>query len=167
MFELLGVPEKLKKERFTTWDKMIEENNRAKLTYFDNYDFEGENLKELLDVINKRIEILIDRDHMIGHSYFMKICSIDDLKNVFKDNIIPLLQEYFYGDYGKIGVVLGEGFVDFVQSKDNTPFANLKVYQDVSSLQQDCYVLKILNNDFNIIEALKSIMNNNNNNNNK
>lgn len=156
LFELLGVSEKLKKERFTTWDKMLEENNRAKLTYFDNYEYNGVNLKEILDVINKRIEILIDRDHMIGHSYFMKICSIDDLKNVFKDNIIPLLQEYFYGDYGKIGLVLGEGFVDFVQSKDNTPFANLRGYQDASSLQQDCYVLKILNNDFNIQEALKA-----------
>ena len=161
LFELLGVSEKLKKERFTIWDKMIEENNRTKLTYFDNYEYNGVNLKEILDVINKRIEILIDRDHMIGHSYFMKICSIDDLKNVFKDNIIPLLQEYFYGDYGKIGLVLGEGFVDFVQSKDNTPFANLKGYQDASSLQQDCYVLKILNNDFNILEALKILMNKN------
>lgn len=161
LFELLGVSEKLKKERFTTWDKMLEENNRAKLTYFDNYEYNGVNLKEILDVINKRIEILIDRDHMIGHSYFMKICSIDDLKNVFKDNIIPLLQEYFYGDYGKIGLVLGEGFVDFVQSKDNTPFANLRGYQDASSLQQDCYVLKILNNDFNIQEALKSLLNKN------
>ena len=68
LFELLGVSEKLKKERFTTWDKMIEENNRTKLTYFDNYEYNGVNLKEILDVINKRIEILIDRDHMIGHS---------------------------------------------------------------------------------------------------
>ena len=65
---------------------------------------------KLLKVINKRIEVLLDKDHLIGHSYFIKVENLADLKRTFSDEIIPLLQEYFFGDYGKISMVLGEGF---------------------------------------------------------
>jgi 5-methylcytosine-specific restriction endonuclease McrBC GTP-binding regulatory subunit McrB len=73
------------------------------------------NLPRVLETINNRIEILSNRDHKIGHSYFMKVTSLADLKATFKKNIIPLLQEYFYNDHEKIGWVLGEGF--FVPQK--------------------------------------------------
>jgi len=69
------------------------------------------NLSELLKTINQRIEMLIDKDHQIGHSYFIGIQDLEDLKRTFKDKIIPLLEEYFYGDFGKIGLVLGEEFI--------------------------------------------------------
>lgn len=69
-------------------------------------------LDELLETINKRIVALKDREHQIGHSYFMGLETDSDLKDVFKDKIIPLLQEYFYGDYKKIYYVLGPGFVE-------------------------------------------------------
>jgi AAA domain (dynein-related subfamily) len=69
------------------------------------------NLVELLTTINRRIEKLLDKDHQIGHSYLLQVKTMDDLKAVFQQSIIPLLQEYFYGDYGKIGLVLGKGFV--------------------------------------------------------
>lgn len=68
-------------------------------------------LEKLLTVINERIEFLIDKDHQIGHSYFMGMENLNDLKVTFKDKIIPLLEEYFYGDFGKIGLVLGGNFV--------------------------------------------------------
>ena len=68
-------------------------------------------LSKLLKTINKRIELLIDKDHQIGHSYFIGIQNIVDLQRTFKDKIIPLLEEYFYGDFGKIGLVLGEKFI--------------------------------------------------------
>ena len=68
-------------------------------------------LEDLLNVINQRIVLLKDREHQIGHSYFMKCKDLADLKAVFKDNIVPLLQEYFYGNYYNIGLVLGEEFV--------------------------------------------------------
>lgn len=71
----------------------------------------GHSLKEILETINSRIEVLKDREHQIGHSYFMKCKDLDDLKAVFKDNIVPLLQEYFYGNYENILCVLGDGFV--------------------------------------------------------
>ena len=68
-------------------------------------------LRKLLKTINERIEVLIDKDHQIGHSYFIGIQDLEDLKRTFKDKIIPLLEEYFYGDFGKIGLVLGEEFI--------------------------------------------------------
>ncbi|SFD64969.1 5-methylcytosine-specific restriction enzyme B [Chitinophaga sp. CF118] len=73
------------------------------------------NLGDLLTRINERIAILLDRDHQIGHSYFIGISTEDELKSVFNNKIIPLLQEYFYNDYGKIGLVLGSAFVEVRQ----------------------------------------------------
>lgn len=61
----------------------------------------------ILQKINQRIEVLLDRNYTLGHSYFIK----EDFKNSFENEIIPLMQEYFYNDYGKIGLVLGKGFV--------------------------------------------------------
>lgn len=63
-------------------------------------------LRELLKAINNRIEFLLDRDHLIGHSYLVKVETFDDLKEVFRNSIIPLLQEYFYDDFEKIKFVL-------------------------------------------------------------
>jgi len=76
-----------------------------------NREMAGIKLSTLLKTINQRIEKLLDRDHQIGHSYFLKINNDVGLQQVFKDKIIPLLQEYFYGDYEKLGLVLGVGFV--------------------------------------------------------
>ena len=69
-------------------------------------------LSKLLETINQRIEMLIDKDRQIGHSYFIGIQDLEDLRRTFKDKIIPLLEEYFYGDFGKIGLVLGEKFIE-------------------------------------------------------
>lgn len=70
---------------------------------------DGVNVKSLLEIINRRIEFLYDRDHMIGHSYFLDCKTLEKLRDVFLQNIIPLLQEYFYGDWEKICLVLGCG----------------------------------------------------------
>ncbi len=69
------------------------------------------NVGELLEIINKRIEFLFDREHTIGHAFFMKLkenCKITVLSDIFKRSVIPLLQEYFYEDYEKIQLVLGD-----------------------------------------------------------
>lgn len=65
---------------------------------------------DILETINLRIEKLLDRDHQIGHAYFINKNETTIIDSFYK-NIIPLLQEYFFGDYGKIGLVLGSGFV--------------------------------------------------------
>lgn len=72
---------------------------------------EENKVRSIFKIINQRIEVLKDREHQIGHSYFMGVNSEEGLKAVIYDKIIPLLQEYFYGDYEKIQLVLGEGFV--------------------------------------------------------
>ncbi|MCH7558130.1 MAG: EVE domain-containing protein [Planctomycetes bacterium] len=73
-------------------------------------------LRAILRAINNRIEALLDKDHCIGHSYFMRLEDSknpeEDLKQIFAVRILPLLEEYFYGDPVKIGMVLGKAFVE-------------------------------------------------------
>jgi hypothetical protein len=91
------------------------------------YEFAGTTGREILEKINKRIEKLLDRDHLIGHSYFFlkdDENTEEKLINAFYRNIIPLLQEYFFGDYAKIGAVLGEGFIYTEAEEDDTTFAS-------------------------------------------
>ncbi|MCA9679860.1 MAG: AAA family ATPase, partial [Myxococcales bacterium] len=80
----------------------------------------------MLRTINRRLEKLYDRDHCIGHAYLLALAddpSLENLKRVFRNKLIPLLQEYFFGDWGKIGLVLGK---DFVRRRDpaGTVFAD-------------------------------------------
>ena len=92
----------------------------------EKLDFKGINLEQILNTINERIEVLIDRDHSIGHSYFMGLETKENIekavKLIFKDKIIPLLQEYFFNDYGKIQLILGKGFVSHTEA-ENIQFA--------------------------------------------
>jgi len=91
----------------------------------------------LLETINKRIELLVDKDHQIGHSYFIGVNTVEELKRTFKNKIIPLLEEYFYGDFGKIGLVLGDRFVFSSSTQDNKKIlAKFKGYDDVEFLTE-------------------------------
>ena len=78
-------------------------------------DIEGVNCQELLAAMNKRIRFLLDREHQIGHTYFMDVKRVegkDSLEATFKNKIIPLLQEYFYDNWEKIDLALNRnGFV--------------------------------------------------------
>ena len=79
---------------------------------FENIDVQGISIQKLLETMNDRIEYLYDREHTIGHAYFKEFINgsdnIDILRRIFKNKIIPLLQEYFYDDYEKIQLVLGD-----------------------------------------------------------
>ncbi len=90
----------------------------------DGISIDGINLAELLEILNKRITALIDQDHQIGHSFFLKLKGLkpEDAKNnlvsIWYKKIIPLLQEYFYNDWERLSLVLNDGFI----LKDNNPF---------------------------------------------
>lgn len=71
-------------------------------------DVDGVNIRKLLETINQRIEYLYDRDHVIGHSYFMmEKPELDGYLHAMCNKVIPLLQEYFYEDWEQIELVLG------------------------------------------------------------
>lgn len=67
---------------------------------------DGVDLGQLLRAINKRLEFLADRDHLIGHAYFTRVASLEDLRVTFRMQVIPLLQEYFFDDWSRIEMVL-------------------------------------------------------------
>lgn len=93
----------------------------------ENGDGTDIKLDEILKTINERIEYLYNRDHTIGHAYFLPLkggADIAELASIFKNKILPLLQEYFYDDWEKIRLVLGdnrkekEGKPQFITKKD-------------------------------------------------
>lgn len=85
------------------------------------------NLAKLLENLNNKIRIMIDRDHQLGHSYFMHVNTVEDLWKLWYERVIPLLQEYFYNDWEKLEQVLGKynkekenekGFVEYMNENE-------------------------------------------------
>ncbi|MFT7879055.1 MAG: AAA family ATPase [Sulfurimonas sp.] len=90
-----------------------------------NMSDEGIDIPRMLYTMNKRIEVLYDREHTIGHAYFMpllKDASLEKLQSIFTLKILPLLQEYFFEDWAKIQIVLGDNQKDeeyqFIQKRE-------------------------------------------------
>jgi len=77
----------------------------------------GVDLPQVLQVINDRIEYLKDRDHLIGHAWFMDVKCRSDLDQIMREKIIPLIAEYFHDDWQNVRAVLG-GTNDFVTRKE-------------------------------------------------
>jgi hypothetical protein len=135
-------------------------------------------LDKLLDAINARIEYLYDRDHTIGHAYFMKLWEkkkdgsekndderFEELKFIMKNQIIPLLAEYFYEDWENIKKVLDDKDNKFIMSKEKNSHPALsniaiingkKIYEicDLSKLEVADFI-KIYPKD-NTLSTLKT-----------
>ncbi|HIF9112074.1 TPA: McrB family protein [Photobacterium damselae] len=82
---------------------------------FEHKTVKNIDLTELLTTLNKRIEVLYDREHTLGHAFLFPVYNEQDedkafelLKAAFKNKIIPLLEEYFFDDWNKIRLVLGD-----------------------------------------------------------
>ena len=80
-------------------------------TLLDGIVIKGIDVEQLLSVINERIEVLLDRDHAIGHAYFLPLKEepvLDHLALIFRNKIVPLLQEYFFEDWQRIQWILND-----------------------------------------------------------
>jgi Cdc6-like AAA superfamily ATPase len=110
----------------------IEMNPEPKKLGAEEFKCTGIDLEALLNAINARIEKLLDKDYCIGHSYFMSIKNrqspLEEMKSIFQNKILPLLQEYFYGDWGKILLVIGGEFVE--SRKSTIKFLSTDRYED-------------------------------------
>jgi 5-methylcytosine-specific restriction endonuclease McrBC GTP-binding regulatory subunit McrB len=156
---------------------MIVKDEKAYITYGNNEDnlftkeefeqklgnvieFNGLDLSEILSTINRRLEKLIDKDHHIGHSYFMSVFSIRELKSVFKNKIIPLMQEYFFGDYGKIELVLGKGFF-IPETRAETQYFAASNYDPSDFADRTIYKFKAIDemNDNDFKSAITLLLN--------
>ncbi len=119
-------------------------------------------IAEMLTRMNKRISVLYDREHTIGHAYFIPLRdnpTIEQLAEIFENAIIPLLQEYFYEDYEKIRLVLGdnkksnkdEQFIVVADNNYNELFGSTDTGFD------DSLTYEINQDAFDNIEAYRSI----------
>lgn len=128
LFDFLGAPRELEERKKEIWKRMKDEKQAAlhQIDWLADFNYTGVRLDKLLQVINMRIEKLIDKDHKIGHSYFLGVTKASELQSAFSDKVIPLLQEYFFGDFGKIGLVLGNSFIEKVN--DDFEFAKFESY---------------------------------------
>lgn len=119
-------------------------------------------VSEMLARMNKRISVLYDREHTIGHAYFIPLRdnpTIEHLAEIFENAIVPLLQEYFYEDYEKIRLVLGdnnkdnkeEQFIVAVENDYNELFGSSDIGFD------DSVTYEINRAAFDNIEAYRSI----------
>lgn len=113
-----------------------------------NLVVDGIKIDNLLETINKRVEYLYDRDHTIGHAYFMSLENLEtkedkkaELENIFRNKIIPLLQEYFYDDWEKVRLVLGDGFVEKIEVKSD--IFDEELIKDSEYLEEEKFIYNI------------------------
>ncbi|MCF7545047.1 AAA family ATPase [Pseudomonas petrae] len=100
----------------------------------DEVEVDGVPIDELLSVMNERISVLLDRDHCLGHAYFLPLKSeptVERLEGIFREQIIPLLQEYFFEDWQRIQWVLND------HRKEPTNRFLLQPIQNISELFGD------------------------------
>lgn len=118
-------------------------------------DCDGVDLQRLLESINNRIEFLLDRERTIGHAFLIDVKNLSDLKAVFKNKILPLLQEYFYDDYAKINAVLNDN--GMLESKT---ISNMKISLSDEFVDSEKKVWKITDSSKWDIETFKAMYKN-------
>jgi len=120
------------------FEELMPDPSHSKLSNF----IEGISLSAILTAMNERIAALRDREHQIGHTYFLHLDSIEELAACFKHKVFPLLQEYFFDDWAKIRIVLGNN--DFIRERDIT---KLKLGEEFEEQGEIVYERISLNNE--------------------
>ncbi|MFH7410145.1 McrB family protein [Acinetobacter variabilis] len=127
----------------------------------NDIEVEGVNIGKLLEVINQRIEVLLDRDHCIGHANFMSLKNqptLEHLASIFTQKIIPQLQEYFFDDWAKINLVFfnnGMLIADDIFKKNNLFPSN---FEEELGYSNEKKIWKIKTEAFNTIDAFLQIL---------
>ena len=107
-------------------------------------DIDGVDCRKLLRAMNERIALLLDREHQIGHTYCLKVETLQALADTFRNRIFPLLQEYFYDDWRKIHAVLGENA--FVQKRKAGEGYTKKLVTEFDLIEEEHVVYERLRN---------------------
>ena len=126
----------------------------------NDVNVEDVDVQQLLTVINQRIEVLLDRDHCIGHANFMSLKDQPTLKNladIFKQKIIPQLQEYFFDDWSKINMILNaNGMLKAKSVERMTLFPNVDTETD--GFYEDQKTWELVDSTFDSIESFAKII---------
>lgn len=129
----------------------------------DGITIEDLKISDMLERMNRKIAVLYDREHTIGHAYFLPLVndpSVEMLGEIFQNRIIPLFQEYFYEDYEKIRLVLGDSRKDktenlqFIRAIPND-YRELFGESDLDMDESSCYEINA--EAFLEIDAYRSI----------
>lgn len=129
----------------------------------DDIEFDGIDIGELLRVMNQRIEALLDRDHRLGHAYFIPLKedrTLVRLGEIFRNQVLPLLQEYFFEDWQRIQWVLNDhrkpvAAWRFVQSQTlNAP----KLFGEGVTVSQTRQTWLINEQAFGLAESYRSML---------
>lgn len=118
---------------------------------------EGIDLKAMLTKLNQRLAILKDQDHTLGHAWFWNVNELEDLKEVYANKILPLLQEFFYNDYEKLGLVLGDAFFEAPQLVSSNHFAKFTQGNGLASQYESVVKYKLKSVEYLTIEDFKSL----------
>lgn len=106
-------------------------------------DVDGIDLSNLLWTLNERLRVLKDSDHTIGQGWLWNIKDLEGLRRAFSDKILPLLQEFFYNDYEKLGLVLGDAFFKRQQQVDSALFADFKGGDGLAAQYDDRWTFEL------------------------
>jgi 5-methylcytosine-specific restriction protein B len=116
-------------------------------------ELDGVDLRSVLNRLNERIRLLLDRDHQVGHSYLMNLKDKSALHHGWYNRIVPLLEEYFYNDSERLHAILGDAFLERSESLTNMP----SELSELCDLDAPRYRLKALDED-GLLQALKAFV---------
>jgi 5-methylcytosine-specific restriction enzyme B len=122
---------------------------------------EGVDVRRMLEVMNQRIEVLLGRDHQLGHAYFMALQpskGVAGLAQIFRNKIVPLLQEYFFEDWQRIAWVLNDhrkpDACSFIVQSDHNP---TRLFGKDVDMPPDTRLWQVNPGAFNNIESYRRI----------